>query len=373
MTTIGPLNYASAYAKAAATGANATPTATAGLQSATAETNTVPTAAVTVALSPEAQAALKAQTDSRSTEAVVGEARAALTKLLSIAKATSALKDGKPTIDVSGLDRRGLFAIASDKGKAFSIEEQVVATLELKSQRDAALASPAANGRITGDYAGLYKAALDHLEAAGPEEKATGQWARDKAALVEGRKQAMDHPGVAPSGVEGDPIATYLKDAGGVVANPRTRDFGKVAIDVRAVLDKQYATAIGAGMATDPDSGEIDFSRLDARSLAAVSLNRDGLFSQHEIRQAASEIRSRDGDAVRNSYQASGASDDPSAFGKAMIARYAGMTGEEREASGWTPQLYDQMVKLQDMRSQLASFFSSASGPNGGSSLLDYL
>jgi hypothetical protein len=74
--------------------------------------------------------------------------------------------------------------------------------------------------RVTGDYAGLYKAALANLEAAGPEEKAMGQWAKDKAALTEGLKQATAKPGVAPSGIDGDPVAAYLKDVGGVVANP---------------------------------------------------------------------------------------------------------------------------------------------------------
>ncbi len=373
MTIIGSSPYVTGYANAGlATNTTTTPTNTADT-SAQAKAANNATAAVTVTLSAEAQAALKAQTDTRTADGVVAEARSALDSLLKAAKATSALKDGKATIDLAGLDRRELYAIASNRGGKFPIEEQVVTSLELKSRRDAVLAGPAASARITGDYAGLYKAALDHLETASPEEKATGQWAKDKAALTEGRKQAMDRPGIAPAGIEGDPIAAYLKDAGGVVASPRTRDFGKVASDVRAVLDRQYATATAEGMATDPESGEIDFARFDARSLAAISLNRDGLFSEHEIREAATEIRTRDGQAVRDSYTSTGASDDPSAFGKAMIARYVGMTGEERQAAGWTPQLYDQMVKLQDMRSQLASFFSGANGPNGGSSLLDYI
>lgn len=372
MTIIGSQPYVTGYANTGFAGSKTTPTSTADT-SAQAKAANNATAAVNVTLSAEAQAALKAQTDTRGADTVVIEARAAIDSLLKAAKALSALKDGKATIDLGELDRRELYAIASGRGGKFPIEEQVVATLELKARRDQALAQPAANARITGDHAGPYNAALEHLEAAGLEEKATGQWAKDKAALIAGRDQAIARPGVAPTGIEGDPIAAYLKDVGAVVANPRTRDFGKVAADVRSVLDRQYATAVGDGMASDPDSGEIDFSRFDARSLAAISLNRDDLFSQHEVREAAAEIRARNGDAVRDSYQASGSSEDPSAFGEAMIARYAGMTDEERDASDWRPQLYDQMVKLQDMRSQLASFFARASGPGGGSSLLDYL
>jgi AcrR family transcriptional regulator len=82
---------------------------------------------------PRPRPRLAAQTDNRTTDAVVAAARSALDKLLADAKATSALKDGKATIDVSGLDRRSLYAIASNKGGKFSIEEQVVASLQMKA------------------------------------------------------------------------------------------------------------------------------------------------------------------------------------------------------------------------------------------------
>ena len=98
---------------------------------------------VNVTLSAQAQAALAAQTDNRTTDQVVASARTALDKLLAGAKSTSALKDGKATIDVSGLDRRSLYAIASNKGGKFPIEEQVVASLQMKANRDAALSAPA--------------------------------------------------------------------------------------------------------------------------------------------------------------------------------------------------------------------------------------
>lgn len=370
MPIIGSSPYVTGYANAGLA-ANKTPTPSTADTSSQAKAANSATAAVNVTLSAEAQAALKAQTDSRTSQGVIAEARAALDGLLKAAKAPSALKDGKAAIDLADLDRRELYAIASNRGGTFPIEEQVVATLELKARQSAALAGPAASARITGDYAGLYQSALDRLDAAGPEEKATAQWAKDKAALTEGRRQAIGRPGLAPSGIEGDPVAVFLKDSGGVVANPRTRDFGKVAVDVRAVLDKQYATATGDGVATGPDDGQIDFARFDPRSLAAIALNQDGLFSPHEVRQAAVEIRARDREAVLGSYQTSGGSEDPSAFGKDMITRYADMTAEERQATGWTPQLYDQMIKLQDTRDKLASFFSADA--TGGNGLLDYI
>jgi hypothetical protein len=373
MTTIGTSPYVTGYANAGVT-ANKTTTTNTADTSAQAKAANNATAAVNVTLSAEAQAALKAQTDTRATDSVISEARSAIDALLKAAKAPSALKDGKATIDLSDLDRRELYAVASNRGGKFPLEEQVVATLELKSRQAEALAGPAASARITGDYATLYQTAIDRLDAAGPEEKATGQWAKDRAALVEGRKQAIAKPGVAPTDIEGDPVAAYLKEVGGVVANPRTRDFGKVASDVRAVLDKQYATAIGDGAATGPDSGEIDFSKFDARSLAAVSLNRDGQFSDHEVRQAVSEIRARDHESLLASYKDSDGA-DPSDFGKSMITRYAAMTTEEREASGWTPELYDKMVAMQNTRDKLAEMFGGSGGlaTAGSMSLLDYL
>lgn len=373
MTTIGTSPYVTGYASAGVA-ANKTTTTTPADTSAQAKAANNATAAVNVTLSAEAQAALKAQTDTRTTEGVVAEARSAIDALLKAAKAPSALKDGKATIDLADLDRRELYAVASNRGGKFPIEEQVVATLELKSRQADALAGPAASARITGDYAALYQTALDRLDAAGPEEKATGQWAKDRAAVVEGRKQAIAKPGVAPADIEGDPVAAYLKEVGGVVANPRTRDFGKVANDVRAVLDKQYATATGADAATGPDSGEIDFSKFDDRSLAAVSLNRDGQFSDHEIRQAVDEIRTRDHASVMASYKDSDGA-DASSFGKSLITRYAAMTSEEREASGWTPELYDKMVAMQNTRDKLAEMFSGSGGlaTAGSMSLLDYL
>jgi hypothetical protein len=327
----------------------------------------------TVTLSAEAKAALAAQTDNRTTDAVVADARSALDKLLAAAKATSALKDGKATIDVSGMDRRTLFAIASNKGGKFSIEEQVVASLQMKANRDTAMSAAASAMRVTGDYAGLYKAALANLDAAGPEEKATGQWAKDRAALTEGLKQATAKPGVQPTGIDGDPVTAYLKDVGGVVASPRTRDINAVASDVRTVLDKQYASATEDGMATSPDEGKIDFSKFDDRSLAAVALNKGGQFSEHEVAQAAAEVKTRNRDSVSSTYKSTQGSDS-SAFGMSLITQYASMSDEERQAAGWTPELYNKMVETQNLSDKLASLFNSDGSVNtGGTSLLDYL
>ena len=331
-------------------------------------------ASVTVTLSEAAKAALAAEPDARPLAAVVTSVRSAIDALLKDAKAATALKDGRPTIDLSAIDRRSLWAIATNREGKFALEERVAATLQLNGKRDAALSGPAAAARVTGDYAGLYRSYLTTLDAAGPEEKATAQWTADRAAVIRGLDQATARPGAAPD-VEGDPVAAWLKESGGVVASPRTRDIGKVAADVRAVLDRQYSDAAAQGRSDDKDGGAIDFSKFDGRSLAAVALNKSDAFSGHEIAMASAEVKARNRDKVTSHYEDASASGDPSAFGKSIITQYAVMSDEERQASGWTPALYDRVVALQDMSERIAAMFTSsgASGTAGRMSLLDYL
>lgn len=371
MTTINP--YSSTYAPGLTAGQTATQRANqaTGYGQTRDQSPTINTPAVNVTLSAAAQAALKAQTDARTLETVIADARAQITAQLKAAKTASALKDGDATIDLSGMDRRTLFAVASDKGGQFPLDQQVVAALAMKGQHDAALAGPAAQARLTGDYASLYQTGLDQLDAAGPEEKASAAWSQERDALVEGRKQAIARPGLAPAGIAHDSIAAYMAETGSAVAGAKTRDFGKVATDVRAALDKQYSIAFAPGAAKDSTSGEIDFRRFDDRSLSAIALNRDEQFSTHEITQAKAEIRDRDSAAIKASYQST--SEDESDFGKAMITRYAGMTAEEREASGWTPAVYDKMVELRASRDKLAQMFGADGAVAGPPSLLDFI
>lgn len=323
----------------------------------------------TVTLSEQARVALAAVADARPLASVVATARKDLDALLKAAQTTSALKDGRPTIEVAALDRRSLWAVATNGEGRFTVEERVVATLQMNGVRDKALAGAAATARVTGDYAGLYGAYLADLDAAGAEEKATAQWSQDRGAVLKGLDAANARPGAAPA-VEGDPVAAWLKVAGGVVASPRTRDIARVASDVRAVLDSQYAASAAAGGSNDEDRGEIDFSRFDARSLAAVALNSGGSFTAHETALAASEVRLRNGTELASQYEAASQSSDPSALGKSIITQYAAMSDEERQAAGWTPALYDRVVALHDMSDKLAAMFE---GPGPGKSLLDFL
>lgn len=371
MTTISP--YSSTYAPGLTAGQTAAQRAnqSTGYGTPRDQSETINTPAVNVTLSAAAQAALKAQTDSRTTDGVVADARAQITARLKAAGTSTALKDGNATIDLSDMDRRSLYAVASNKGGQFPLEQQVVAALAMKSQTDTALAGPAAQARLTGDYATLYQTALDQLDTAGPEEKTSTAWTSERAALVEGRKQAIARPGIAPAGIQNDSVAAYMTETGSAVAGAKTRDFGKVAGDVRTALDKQYSIAVSPDASKDGTSGEIDFRRFDDRSLSAVALNKDEQFSTHEIAQAKTEIRTRQSAAIKASFQSTGESDGD--FGKAMITRYAGMTAEERDAAGWTPAIYGKMVEMQASREKLAQMFNTDGSVATPSSLLDYL
>lgn len=371
MTTINP--YSSTYAPGLTAGQTAAQRAQQAAANGTTrdQSPTINTPAVNVTLSAAAQAALKAQTDSRTTDTVVSDARAQIASLLKTAGTKSALNNGDAAIDLTSMDRRSLYAVASNQGGQFPMDQQVVAALALKDQHDTALASPAAQARLTGDYASLYQTALDQMDAAGPEEKTSTAWTTERAALVEGRKQAIARPGLAPAGIQNDSVAAYMKETGSVVAGAKTRDFGKVASDVRTALDKQYELAIAPDAAKDGDSGAIDFRRFDDRSLSAVALNKDDQFSTHEVAQAKAEIRQRDSDAIKASYQST--SDADGGFGKAMITRYAGMSAEERDATGWTPAVYNKMVELQAASDKLAEMFNADGETAGTPSMLDYL
>src|ERR1700710_2580149 len=70
--------------------------------------------ATNVTLSDQALALLAAQSTTKDFATVTADARTALDALYKDAKVTVPLAGGKPTIDLSALDRRTLFAIASN-------------------------------------------------------------------------------------------------------------------------------------------------------------------------------------------------------------------------------------------------------------------
>jgi hypothetical protein len=321
--------------------------------------------ATNVTLSDAAKAAL---TTIKDFAPVTSEARATLDKLLSDAKLTTPLKDGKLALDLSKVDRRELYAMSTNSNQLFTADEQKAAAIELQNRFDQAMAGPTAVGRVTGSVKGLYVAALAYFDAMGPEEKASATYVDQRAALEEMLKQITADPSTLPGTVANDPVNAYMERlAAGETGEPR--DITDVAADARTTLDAQY----GASGSSKPD-----YSEFDSRSLASVALNSNGKFNPTEVRTASMEMRSRSGAALLQSLKSAGNS-DPAAFAQNVISLYGAMSSEERAAAGWSDNLYAAAVANYQTASKLGSILGSVTGSSslsssGGSmSLMDYL
>lgn len=366
MTSIGTTpnpyaQYGSAYARAAATpslAATLSGDGTAGDLSASSTSN----AATNLTLSDAARARLaKAPLPDFAT--VTSDARITLDRLYTVAGVKAPIVDGKTTIDLSTLDRRSLFAISTNNGGKFTPDEQAVAATELKQRFDKALEPSLATTRLTGDYSVSYKAALDYLDGASDEEKATATWASQCAAVLKGVQTTQQDPNTAPSGISGDPVAAALAGTAPPTKST-TRDISSIASDVRAFLDRQKGEAAKSGKELVYDSrrktGQLaDLSSLDNRSLSAISLNQDKKFSTEEIFAAKQELNTRTRLAVLDALKQSQTAGDPRQFSLGILKQYSSMSAEERQAANWTQDFQDAAIKSYKSTSTLLSILKS--------------
>jgi len=366
MTSIGTTpnpyaQYGSAYARAAATpslAATLSGDGTAGDLSASSASN----AATNLTLSDAARAQL-AKAPLPDSATVTSDARITLDRLYTVAGVKAPIVDGKTTIDLSTLDRRSLFAISTYNGGKFTPDEQAVAATELKQRFDKALKPSLATTRLTGDYSVSYKAALDYLDGASDEEKATATWASQRAAVLKGYQATQQDPNTAPSGISGDPIAAALAGTAPPTKST-TRDFSSIAGDVRAFLDRQKSEAAKSGKELVYDSrrktGQLaDLSSLDNRSLSAISLNQDKKFSTEEIFAAKQELNTRTRLAVLDALKQSQTAGDPRQFSLGILKQYSSMSAEERQATNWTQDFQDAAIKSYKSTSTLLSILKS--------------
>lgn len=359
MTSIGTaLNpYAqvgSAYARAAATPSLAATLSADGSAGDVSASN----AATNLTLSDAARAQLaKAQQPDFAT--VTNDARTTLDRLYTVAGVKGPIVDGKTAIDLSTLNRRSLFAISTNNGGKFTPDEQAIAATELKQRFDNALAPSLATTRLIGDYSVSYKTALDYLDGASDEEKATATWASQRAAVLKGVQATQQDPTTAPSGISGDPIAAALAGSA-TPTKTATRDFSSVASDVRGFLDRQKSEAADNGKELVYDSrrktGQLaDLSSLDNRSLSAISLNQDKKFSAEEMFAARQELNTRTRLSVLDALKQSQSAGDPRQFSLGILKQYSSMSAEERQATNWTPDFQDAAVKSYKSTSTLLS------------------
>jgi hypothetical protein len=322
-------------------------------------------AATNLTLSDAARAQLAKDSTSKDFAAVTADARGALDGLYVAAKVKGPIDaDGKTTIDLSSLDRRSLFAVATNNGGKFSPDEQKIANTELVNRFKDALAPAAATSKLTGDFSSVYKAALDFLDGASGEEKATAMWSVQRAAVLKGVQATQQDPTTAPAGIVADPVADYLaQDASGSPA--ATQDISTVAKNVRATLDAQAKAAAADGQELVFDSRrktgqQADLSSIDSRSLAAISLNQDGLFSGLESFAAKQTLDSRNRASVLAALKQSQTSRDPTQLSLGILNTYSSMSPEERQAANWTPAFRDNAIANYKSTRQIMSILSGA-------------
>ena len=277
---------------------------------------------------------------------MTSDARAALDGLYAAAKVKGPIgADGKTTIDLSSFDRRALFAIVTNNGGKFSLDEQKAANTELGNRFNDALAPATATAKLTGDFSSLYRAALDYFDGASGEEKATAAWSALRSAVQKGVQATQQDPTTAPANIANDPVAAYLARSADQVTTP-TADISSVARKVRAALDTQAKAATASGKELVFDAGrktgqQADLSSMDNRSLAAVSLNQDGLFSNQESFAAMQALGSRNRASVLAALKQSQTSGDPTQLSLGILNTYSSMSAEERQAVNWSPAVRD--------------------------------
>jgi hypothetical protein len=278
---------------------------------------------------------------------------------------SSAMLDGKVAVDLTGQSRATLSAVASngqgmfskDQGM-FSKDESAAATEALQSRFDAAVSPSVVIARHNGDYASLYEAALKYMNEAGTDEQATTAWQDQKQALVDGAAAAKKAFGKAPdTGDANDPVQALLSKATSSGSITATADIASVAANARALLDDQENSAKDKGTELVFDRSrtngqQVDFSKFDNRSLAAVALNQGSSFSNDESRAAKTELDQRYRTSILNALSPTTSSSASTNGNFPLLQQYAGMSDEERSALGVTASFTNSLV--QSYRTQLS-------------------
>jgi len=356
-STYSSTSYATAY------GQSAKATSTATSAGSTTSATTSESAATSVTLSSEAQAALAV----KDFATVLAEAKARFTALMKEAGRTSPLQSGKLAVDLSELDQRELFAMASDP--SFSADEHTAAGLEMQRRFESAMSGPAGVAQVTGNYTALYKAAATYLDSLGPEEKAGADWIAGRAAITDGLKQLQSDPRTLPDTSDEDPVQLYLAlaNAGGT----QQQEIGDVANGARKSLDALYADAIKAGKAPTFNKKTvagtyIDMSGFPSRTLSAIALNTGSQFTTAEVDEAKAALRTKSGAALLAGFQNAAKSSDPTAFSQNIISIFSSMSAEERQAAGWSDKFYQAAVQSYESTSKLTQMFAEAGGDSTG-------
>ncbi|MBU1176686.1 MAG: hypothetical protein KKH72_14885 [Alphaproteobacteria bacterium] len=355
MSTISATSAYSAYS--GYTYSSSTSGKTSTTTSGTSTTSTL-SSATNVTLSASARAALAA----KSFAEIIAETRVSLTELLEKADSDSPYKDGELAVNLSGFDRRELYAIAGNTDGTFTADEIKAAAEELSLRFDQAMAGANAVYNVTGNIEKLYTEALTFLEAASPEEQKTEAWATKHTAVKKALASLEASPDTWPD-VDNDPVIDYLARVKAGTAGTE-RDFASVANDARAALDAQIAEAEAAGkelvFSKYRKSGiQADFSDFSSRSLSAIVLNEGEQFSESEIRAAKDEMSSRARQVLLSCISSANSSSSPTSLAENIISAYGSLSSEERAAVGWGEDFYSAALTNYKSASYIASMFET--------------
>ncbi|MDB5676933.1 MAG: hypothetical protein JWM65_3915, partial [Sphingomonas bacterium] len=264
---------------------------------------------------------------------------------------SSAMADGRVTVDFTDQDRATLSAIASNTQDLFSQDEVQAATLVLQARFDDEIGPYVAVARLTGNYADVYVAAQDYLNAAGADEQATPLWKAQTDALTDGLAAAKATSGKAPNtGNLDDPVRSLLdRTSTPGTALPGT-SFDDVASNARSMLDAQINKALDDGTELVFSQGrrfgqQVDYSAFDNRSLAAVAQNQSDAFSGEEVRTAKTELDRRNRASILAAMQTSQSDGDPRSNTLALLQQYAGMSDEEKSVMGYTEDFANRLAQ----------------------------
>jgi hypothetical protein len=113
-----------------------------------------------------------------------------------------------------GMDRRSLYSVASNAGGWFSKEEQGAAKYLMAQQQGAAMGLDFGAVRFQSDPAGGYKAGIAFLDSVSDEEKASFEWAVQRAASQYAYEVLMRRDGKEPESLDStNPVVKMVKGA----------------------------------------------------------------------------------------------------------------------------------------------------------------
>lgn len=112
---------------------------------------------------------------------------------------------------MGGLDRRSLYAIASNEGGQFSQVEQDTARYFMAEQQSSAMKNGNPGGN---DFVSGYKSVIHFLESVSTEEKSSIEWAKDRAVVQVNYEMLSRKEGTEDKSLDSDnPFVKMIKQA----------------------------------------------------------------------------------------------------------------------------------------------------------------